>query len=252
VLYCSFTSFRIIGLLNIKLLKKQNKSAQQKKKLTNPKLTSAKLTKTKAIKSKEIKTKVPKDTTPLGPDFFEILWHRSWTYIKTVVDVVREPMVILDKDFKVMAANEPFYDTFKVPKPETEGESLFKLGNGQWKIPVLQKLLKDVLNDHTYFKGFQVAHEFPNIGRKVMILNARQIHIINEGESDAFPPIILLAMEDVTDLLVVAESLSNHANKIETTLNARAQKLEITISKLQEDLRELQDSKDSSKDKKNK
>lgn len=181
-----------------------------------------------------------KETTPLGSDFFEILWDRSWTYIKTVVDVVREPMVILDKDFKVMAANEPFYDTFKVDSSETEGESLFKLGNGQWKIPVLQKLLSDVLTDQTYFKGFQVAHEFPGIGRKVMILNARQIHIVNEGEMDAFPSIILLAMEDVTDMLVVAESLANHANKIETKLSERAQKLEITISKLEKDLRKLQ------------
>lgn len=193
-------------------------------------------------RSTSAKVKVTKQKTPLGPDFFKVLWERSWTYIKTVVDVVREPMVILDKDFRVMAANEPFYDTFQVLNSETEGESLFKLGNGQWKIPILQKLLKDVLKDQTYFKGFQVAHEFPGIGRKVMILNARQIHIVSEGEVDAFPPIILLAMEDVTDMLVVAESLANHANKIETKLSERAQKLEITISKLERDLRELKDS----------
>ena len=185
--------------------------------------------------------KIAKKETVLGSDFFEILWDRSWTYIKTVVDVVREPMVILDKDFKVMAANEPFYETFKVSSKETEGESLYKLGNGQCKIPVLQKLLGDVLKDQTYFKGFQVAHEFPGIGRKVMILNARQIRIMHEGEVDGFPPIILLAMEDVTDMLVVAESLANHANRIETKLSERAQKLEITISKLEKDLRELQD-----------
>ena len=150
-------------------------------------------------------------------------------------------MVILDKDFNVMAANEPFYETFKVGSKETEGQSLYKLGNGQWKIPVLQKLLGDVLKDQTYFKGFQVAHEFPGIGRKVMILNARQIRIVHEGEVDGFPPIILLAMEDVTDMLVVAESLASHANRIETKLSERAQKLEITISKLEKDLRELQD-----------
>lgn len=189
----------------------------------------------------ESKTKASKETAPLGSDFFDILWERSWTYIKTVVDVVREPMLILDKDFKVMAANESFYNTFKVENKDTEGESLYKLGNGQWKIPVLQKMLKDVLEDQTYFKGFQVAHEFPGIGRKVMILNARQIHIVNEGEVDAFPPIILLAMEDVTDMLVVAESLASHANKIETRLSERAQKLEVTISGLQKDLRKLQD-----------
>jgi len=195
------------------------------------------------ITTQPTKIKAIKKTTPLGTDFFEILWDRSWTYIKTVVDVVREPMVILDKNFCVMAANETFYETFKVNSKETEGESLFKLGNGQWKIPVLQKLLGDVLKDQTYFKGFQVAHEFPGIGRKVMILNARQIRIVNENEENAFPPIILLAMEDVTDMLVVAESLANHANRIETKLSERAQKLEITISNLEKDLRKLKNKK---------
>lgn len=195
------------------------------------------------VGKKKVSKKVGKKADALGSDFFDILWERSWTYIKTVVDVVREPMVILDKDFRVMAANEAFYDTFKVTGSETEGELLYKLGNGQWKIPVLQKLLDDVLQDQTYFKGFQVAHEFPTIGRKVMILNARQIHITSEGEEDAFPRIILLAMEDVTDMLVVAESLANHANKIETKLTERAQMLEITINKLKKDLREMQDKK---------
>lgn len=148
-----------------------------------------------------------------------------------------------------MAANESFYGTFRVTDAETEGELLYDLGNGQWKIPILQKLLDDVLKDHTYFKGFQVAHEFPIIGRKVMILNARQIHIASEDKMSAFPPIILLAMEDVTDMLVVAESLSNHANKIETKLTERAQKLEITIEKLEQEMDELKKEK---KDKKKK
>lgn len=218
MLHCKHISLRFSNWASkIILLKKQN---------TSPKTT---------------KTTAATDTPVLGSDFFDILWERSWTYIKTVVDVVREPMVILDKDLRVMAANEPFYDTFKVSGAETEGVSLYELGNGQWKISVLQKLLDDVLQDHTYFKGFQVAHEFPVIGRKVMILNARQIHIVSEGEADGFPPIILLAMEDVTDMLVVAESLANHANRIETKLTERAQKLEITISKLESDLQEMKD-----------
>jgi hypothetical protein len=191
------------------------------------------------IPARQTTTKALNKTKPPVSDFFEVLWERSWTYIKSVVDVVREPMLILDNDLRVMAANEPFYNTFKVFNTEVEGELLTKLGNGQWKIPVLQKLLRDVLRDHTYFKGFQVAHEFPGIGRKVIILNARQIHIINEGEMNAFPPIILLAMEDVTDMLVVAESLANQASKIESKLSERAQKLEVHIRKLENDLRKF-------------
>lgn len=187
--------------------------------------------------------KKTKEVLTLGSDFFDVLWERSWTYIKTVVDVVREPMLILDTNLRVMAANESFYDTFEVTKKETEGELLDKLGNGQWKIPVLQKLLLDVSEKHTYFKGFQVAHEFPKIGRKVIILNARQIHIIHEAESDAFPPIILLALEDVTELMIVGESLAKHANNIEKNLSTRAEKLEIHIKKLEKEIDKIKNSK---------
>lgn len=197
----------------------------------------------KQNKSTEKKGVVGKKINPIKGDFFEILWERSWTYIKTVVDVESEPMLILDKDFRVMAANKAFYSTFKVKNSVTEGELVCELGNGQWKIPVLQRLLDDVLEDQKHFKGFQVAHEFPTIGRRVMILNARQIHIVMKDEKDTFPPIILLAMEDVTDLLVVAESLASHANKIEARLTERAQKLESTITKLQDDLHKLQNKK---------
>jgi hypothetical protein len=172
----------------------------------------------------------------IGDDFFERLWEKSWTYIKTVVDVVREPILILDKDFHVMAANNAFYDTFNTNKKATENTLVYKLGNGQWDIPELRKLLESILPKHTFFKGFQVAHEFPSIGRKVMILNARQIHIIDEDAPGAFPPIILLAMEDVTEMMVVAESLANHANKIEANLLARTHTLELHIGKLAREL----------------
>ncbi len=94
----------------------------------------------------------------------------SWTYIKTVVDIVREPILFLDKNLCVMAANEPFYQMFQVEPRDTEGEVVYELGNGQWDIPTLRKLLEDILPQHTFFKGFEVAHKFPTIGRKVMIL----------------------------------------------------------------------------------
>lgn len=176
------------------------------------------------------------DSKKVGDDFFELLWEKSITYIKTVVDVAREPMLILDKNLKVIAANETFYETFNANKKETEDKILYKLGNGQWNIPILKKLLEDVGQKHTFFKGFQVAHEFPSIGRKVIILNARQIHIIDEGKSGKFPPIILLAMEDVTDIMVVAESLSKHASELETKMATRTQRLEIHIGKLEKEV----------------
>ncbi len=192
--------------------------------------------------------KEPEDNhKAVGADFFTHLWEKSWTYIKTVVDVVREPVLILDKDLRVMAANEPFYRTFNVLPQDTENRVVYELGNGQWDIPALRKLLEDILREHTFFKGFQVAHEFPSIGRKVMILNARQIHIKDDASLEQFPPIIMLAIEDVTEMMVVAETLSGHAKQIEAKLMERTQKMEIHIGKLEKEITELKKkSEDSS------
>jgi len=167
----------------------------------------------------------------IGDDFFERGWQESWTYIKTVVDVVHEPVLILDQKFKVLAANQSFYRTFQVEAKETEGKVIYDIGNGQWNIPALRKLLEDILPKDTFFKGFEVSYEFPRIGQKVMILNARRIH--RESKSaEAFPPIILLAMEDVTDMMTVAKKLADHTNKFEAELTKRTEILEIQIRKL--------------------
>jgi len=177
--------------------------------------------------------------TPIKADFAEQLWEKSWTYIKTVVDVVREPVLILDKDFRVMVANDPFYRTFQVERTDTEGEVVYKLGNGQWNIPALKKLLEDILPKNTFFKGFEVTHDFPVIGRKVMILNARQIHFKDDHVAEQLPPIILLAMEDITDMMIVAETLASHAKEIEAKLNGRVQKLETYICQLEKEIQGL-------------
>ena len=92
---------------------------------------------------------------------------------------------------------------------------IYELGDGQWNIPALKKLLEDILPKNTFFKGFEVVHEFPFIGRKVMILNARQIHFNENSNSKVFPPIILLAIEDVTEIMFIAEVLAGHANHVE-------------------------------------
>jgi len=185
------------------------------------------------------KKDIKKIFEPIGADFVERLWKESWTYIKTVVDVVREPVLILDKDFRVMAANESFYRTFQVEPKDTEKRIVYELGNGQWNIPGLRKLLEDILPQNTFFKGFEVIHEFPFIGRKVIILNARQIHFKEGAATGLFPPTILLAMEDVTDIMVVAETLAGHANQLESKLAQRTQKLEIHIGKLENEIDQL-------------
>ncbi len=189
---------------------------------------------------KHKKTKVAKILpTELGDDFFGKMWDESWIYIKTVVDVVREPVLILDKNFCVLTANDPFYRTFQFDKRDTEGKSVYKLGNGQWNIPALRELLEEVLPHNTFFNGFQVTHVFPSIGRKVMMLNARQIHYQKNLRSALLPPIILLALEDVTDMMDVADSLAGQVKHYETNFNERTQKLEEQVAQLEKKIRNI-------------
>ncbi|MFA7252509.1 MAG: hypothetical protein WC027_01495 [Candidatus Paceibacterota bacterium] len=175
----------------------------------------------------------------IEPELIEHIWEKSWTYVKTVVDIVREPVLILDKDLRVMAANESFYRTFQVEHIDTEKKIVYELGNGQWNIPALKKLLEDILPKNTFFKGFEVTHNFPVIGRKIIILNARQIHFKEDATSEKFPPIILLAMEDVTDMMVVAETLADHANHLEIKVLAKTKKLESYIKRLETEVKNL-------------
>ncbi len=177
--------------------------------------------------------------TPIGTDFMKRVWEESWVYIKTVVDIVREPILILDKDLRVMGANDPFYRTFQVEQRDTDSKVVYQLGNGQWDIPALRKLLEDILPKNSFFKGFEVAHDFPFIGRRVMILNARKIHFKEKAALELFPPIILLAIEDVTDMMMVAETLAIHANKLETKHTEQTEKLESKIGKLEKEINEL-------------
>lgn len=198
----------------------------------------------KTNNNKNMKTNIKNITKgqgSIGEDFFERLWERSWSYIKTVVDVVREPVLVLDKDFRVLVANEPFYRTFHVEPIDTESKIVYELGDGQWNIPALKKLLEDILPKNTFFKGFEVIHDFPFIGHKVMVLNARQIHFDKEdgATSDAFPPIILLAIEDITEMMVIAETLVGHTKQLEAKLMERTQKLEDYIKNLEKEINAL-------------
>jgi two-component system CheB/CheR fusion protein len=117
-------------------------------------------------------------------------------YAESIVRTVREPMVVLNNDLRVVSANPSFYRTFMVTPKETEGQLLYDLGNRQWNIPDLQHLLEDILPKDTQVEDFLVEHDFPEIGRRRMLLNARRV--AQDGPSKQ---LILLAIEDVTDRL---------------------------------------------------
>lgn len=173
-------------------------------------------------------------------DYFVQFWEESWTYIKTVVDVLREPVLILDKDLKILAANESFYILFQVKPADTEGKKVYDLGNGQWDIPKLRNLLEDVLPKDTFFKGFEVEHEFPSIGRKTIMLNARHIYSQDPETCELFPPLIMLAMEDITSLMTMANTLAEHTNQLEKMLTDRTGVMEDKINALEKQIKKFQ------------
>jgi two-component system CheB/CheR fusion protein len=123
----------------------------------------------------------------------EVTAKAAQVYTQAILDTVREPLVVLDEGLRVMSANRPFYETFKVNRENTEQKPIYELGDGQWNIPRLRELLERILPEDRQFENLKVTHDFPGIGRKVMLLNGR--HILQEGQDTQR---ILLAIEDIT------------------------------------------------------
>jgi PAS domain S-box-containing protein len=115
------------------------------------------------------------------------------SYAQDIVDTVREPLLMLDTTLRVRSANRAFYQTFQVTAQETENHLIYELGNGQWDIPALRTLLEDVVPKSSVFNDFELEHTFPNIGRRIMLLNARKLRPGSHAE------LLVLAMEDVTE-----------------------------------------------------
>ncbi len=119
--------------------------------------------------------------------------HEARRFAESIVDTVRESLLVLDADLRVLAASASFYRAFQVHPDETIGNKVYELGNRQWDIPELRRLLEDVLPKNSSFDEFEVSHLFEHIGARHMLLNARRIHY--HGEKTDF---ILLAIEDIT------------------------------------------------------
>jgi len=115
-------------------------------------------------------------------------------YAESVINTVREPLIVLDQDLRVVTASRSFYEVFKVNPEETVGQLIYDLGNKQWDIPKLRELLETILPEKATFDNYEVEHDFADIGRRIMLLNARQIERASGKER-----IILLAIDDITE-----------------------------------------------------
>ena len=123
-------------------------------------------------------------------------------YAESIINTVREPLIALDQDLRVVSASRSFYEVFKVTPEETVGQLIYDLGNKQWNIPKLRELLETILPEKATFDNYEVEHEFSSIGRRIMLLNARQIKRVWGMER-----IILLAIEDITERKRLEDSL---------------------------------------------
>jgi len=146
-------------------------------------------------------------------------------YMKTLVNVARESFLILNADLRVIAGNPTFYQNFQVSLKETENVLLYKLGNGQWNIDNLKKLLENILPEKKEVRDYEVTHNFENIGEKTILLNARQIDSVQ---------LIILAMEDITVKNQLEKKLSEYTKNLEVKIAERTKQLAARVKELEE------------------
>ncbi|MBL1178368.1 sensor histidine kinase [Pantanalinema sp. GBBB05] len=156
-------------------------------------------------------------------------------FAQSIVETVREPLIVLDTNLQVQTANRAFYRTFQVDPEETKQQFFYALGNGQWNIPALQTLLETALSHNIAFEDFEVEHEFQHIGRKTMLLNARQI-----TQAELQTGMILLAIEDITERKQTEKALKLFNAKLEQSNRELQDFASVASHDLQEPLRKIQ------------
>lgn len=137
--------------------------------------------------------------------------EKARLFMEEALATVREPLLVLKQNLSVIYANPSFMKTFHVRLEDTKGKFLYELGNGQWNIPQLRSLLNEVLSKDVPVLDFEVAYDFPNVGRKTMLLHARKIE---DGHSDE--PVMLLAIEDITRRALADAALHESEDRYRT------------------------------------
>ena len=145
-------------------------------------------------------------------------------YMATLVDVARESFLILDSELRVLSANPTFYATFRVLPKQTVGRPIYELGNGQWNLPTLKKLLEEILPKKKVVKDYEVNHVFETIGEKTIQLNARQIDSVQ---------LIIIAMEDITVQKQQGDKLAKYTRELEISVAERTSELAERVRELE-------------------
>lgn len=124
-----------------------------------------------------------------------------------IIDTIREPLIVLDGDLRIVAASGSFFKKFALTHDETYGTMFYDLGNGEWNIPALRTLLEQVIPAHTTVEDYEVVHEFLRLGTRSMLVNAREISF------ESGKKMMLLSIADVTEQRVIDERLKKLASQ---------------------------------------
>jgi two-component system, chemotaxis family, CheB/CheR fusion protein len=125
----------------------------------------------------------------------EIAARKAQEFAESILTAMREPLLVLSADLRVVRANRAFYEVFRVSPKVTEGVPVFQLGNNQWDIPELRRLLEEIIPENAEIRDYEVRHAFPSIGERTMLLNARRL-----DREEGRPDLILLAFADMTQI----------------------------------------------------
>lgn len=136
-------------------------------------------------------------------------------YTQSIINTVHDPLIILYEDLKVALASRSFYQIFAVNPKETEGEFIYDLGNGQWDIPKLRQLLEEILPRTKSFDNYEIEHDFPHIGKRIMLLNACRIYMQANRTK-----LIIITIKDITERKKV-EELYQKLEKLEVRLKTK-------------------------------
>ena len=133
-------------------------------------------------------------------------------YAESIINTVHDPLIILYEDLKVALASRSFYRVFGVKPRETEGRFIYELGNRQWDIPKLRELLEEILPKMTSFDNFEIEHNFPHIGKRIVCLNACRIYLKTNRTK-----LIIITIHDITERKEI-EYLHKKVKELESRL----------------------------------
>lgn len=162
------------------------------------------------------------------------LLHESYEYAEAIIATINEPLLILDQRLCIKSANKAFYNKFKVREEETVGVLLYDLGNKQWNIPRLRELLEEIIPKNAFFNDFELTHDFPGIGEKIMLLNASRIAQKTHQEQ-----LILLAINDITESAALQRKEQERLKKDISESKSYSLKLEKAVEERTKELAQV-------------